>query len=381
MEKILVIGGGIGGLTAAIALQRKGIDVQVYESAPELKPVGAGIWVPTNAMRVLERLGLAEAVSRSGVPLDRIEVWDSEDGALLGLDLREVKARYGQTIVSVHRAELHRVLADQLAPGTLHLGKRCVRVSQDERSATAHFEDGATANGGALVGADGIHSVVRKALFPEVALRDAGQVCYRGVASMELPADLARTCREVWGGAVRIGFSAVGPQAVYWFAPVAAPAETPMPGPELKEILRKHYRRFPGPIPEILERTAEGGILRTELQDFPPIPRWHQGLVTLLGDAAHASTPNLGQGGAQAIEDAFVLAETLSSARTVNKAFRQYEHIRMRKARRVVNTAWRSGRIAHLRPRWQQRLRNFAMKSVPKRIGRKQLDWLYELNY
>jgi len=382
MTTALIIGGGIGGLTAAVALRRRGIDAHVYEAAPALRPVGKGIWVPTNAMQVLDRLGLAAAVRRAGWPLDRIQLRAADGRLLSDFDLRPVALKYGHTTVSIHRAELVRVLADALPPDALHLGRRCTAVEPDEGGVTVHFADGAAARGDVLVAADGIHTAVREQFFPRAALRYSGITCYRGVADLDLPAELARTCWEVWGGAARIGFSAVGPGQVYWFAPVTAPANSPLPaGADLAAELAGRYATFPDPIPAILRRTPSSDIIRTDLYDLTALRRWWQGRVVLLGDAAHAMTPNLGQGGAQAIEDAYVLADRLAAAPTPEQAFREYERLRRPKVRWVVNTAWRLGRLAHVRGRWPQALRNAAMRWTPGWVSARQFDQLYALNY
>lgn len=381
MRKILIIGGGIGGLTTAIALQQKGFDAHVYESAAEVPVAGKGIWVPTNAMQIFERLGLSTAVVREGVSLEHIEVHDKNGGVLFRLDLGQVKMKHGHTIVSIHRAALHRVLVEHIQPGTLHLAKGCTGLTQDDAGVTAQFKDGTQVEGDILVGADGIHSVIRQALFPEVVFRYSGQTCYRGIATMELPASLARTSWEVWGGQCRFGFSAIGPQEVYWFAPRTAPAGSPEREGMLVEHLAECCAGFPAPIPAIIEHTPLDQIIRTDLYDLSPLKSWCKGRVILLGDAAHAMTPNLGQGGAQAIEDAFLLAYKLSNGGSISQAFREYEHMRMPRVRRIVQTAWRYGQIAHIRNRWVQRLRNLAMQSVPGWVNQKQVDWLYTLKY
>ncbi len=381
MRNILVIGGGIGGLATTIALQQKGFEVHVYEAAAELQAVGEGIWVPSNAVQVLERLGIGKAIEQRGVLLERLEIRDKDDGVLLNLDLRQIKAKYGHTTVSIRRAALQRVRAENVQPDTPHLGKRCTGFTQGSGGVTAQFEDGTQAEGEMLIGADGIHSVMREALFPKVRLRYSGQTCYRGIANMQLPDSLARTCWEVWGGEIRFGFSAIEQQAVYWFAPVTAPAGTATSDGTLPEGLAEGYASFPSPIPEIIELTPANALIRTDLYDFPPIKQWWQGQVVLIGDAAHAMTPNLGQGGAQAIEDAFVLASKLSSCGTTSQAFREYEHLRKSRVRRMVETAWRYGKVAHIRSRSLRKLRNAVMRYSPEWAQLKRIEWLYALDY
>jgi len=373
----VIIGGGIGGLTAAVALRRKGWDAHVYEAAPALRPVGKGIWVPTNAMQVFDRLGLAAAVAAAGWALERIQVGTTAGTTLMDFDLSRAVAKYGHSTVSIHRAALVDVLAGALPPDALHLGRQCVGFEQNAGGVTARFGRDEQVRGDVLIGADGIHSAVREQLFPGVKLRYSGQTCYRGIAPMELPAGLARTCREVWGGKSRFGFSAVGPQQVYWFAPVTAPAGLEETVGPLSDL----YAHFPEPIPEIVRRTPGAEIIRTDLYDFPPLDRWWQGKATLLGDAAHAMTPNLGQGGAQAIEDAYVLAEQLAAHKDVAAAFDAYERLRLPKVRWVAKTAWRIGRLAHVANPWLRRLRDLAMKATPSSMNERQFDGIYALKY
>ncbi len=352
----------------------------MYEAAATLEPVGAGIWVPPNAMQVLARLGLSEAVAGAGVALERVELCHT-GGVLQRIDLRAIAARCGHPTVSVHRAALQGALAERLRAGTLHLDKRCTGFADEGQRVVVRFADGAQVQAGVLVGADGLHSVIRRTLFPEVTLRYAGQTCYRGVAEAALPEALARTSREIWNGAARFGFSALGAARVYWFAPITASAGGADEPGTVQARLAARFAGFPAPVPALLDRTPEAAIIRTDLHDFPPIARWWQGRAVLLGDAAHAMTPNLGQGGAQAIEDAFVLAESLARYPTAREAFRAYEAARRPRASRVVRLSWLLGKLAHARSRLLRVLRNAALRSTPAWISRKQFETLYTLNY
>jgi 2-polyprenyl-6-methoxyphenol hydroxylase-like FAD-dependent oxidoreductase len=373
----LIIGGGIGGLTAAVALRRKGVEAHVYEAAPELRPVGKVIWVPTNAMQALERLGLSAAVAAAGWALDRIQLRTVTGRTLMDADVRKYQASHGHRIVSIHRADLVRELAAALPPEALHLGKKLSTFSADANGVAARFDDGSEARGDFLVGADGIRSAVREQLLGPVPLRYSGQTCYRGVASLALPPGLERTCWEVWGGASRVGFSAVGEAQVYWFAPFIAPANSPQPaGPALARELVDRYAAFPAPIPDVLRNTPPEEVIRTDLYDIPPLGRWWQGRVVLLGDAAHAMTPNLGQGGAQAIEDSYVLGEKVAAHAAPEAAFEAYQHARKRRVDWVAKTAARLGWAAHLQSRPARWLRDALLLLTPGWIHDRQLDWL-----
>jgi 2-polyprenyl-6-methoxyphenol hydroxylase-like FAD-dependent oxidoreductase len=380
MSRVLIIGGGIGGVATALALSRKGIDAQVYESTPELKPIGKGIWVPANALQVLQRLGLSDSVARSGWRLERIQLRTTH-GLLQDHDLQKAQDRFGFTNISIHRAELLRVLAEALPQGVLHLDKRFNGFTQDAAGVRARFDDGTEVQGEVLVGADGIRSVVREQLFPGVPLRYSGQTCYRGVGDLELPPELARTCWEVWGGDHRFGFSAIGQRQVYWFAPVTAPVNSPMPEGSLSAWLANQYAHFPAPIPDILRKTPDSEIIRTDLHDFAPISSWWQGRVVLIGDAAHAMTPNLGQGGAQAIEDSYALAEKLAWCARPEQAFEEFQTLRMPKVRWIVKTAWRFGKVAHIRNRVLQALRNTLMRLTPQRLNDRLMLKVGTLNF
>jgi 2-polyprenyl-6-methoxyphenol hydroxylase-like FAD-dependent oxidoreductase len=376
--RIAVIGGGIGGLAAGVALQQRGFEAHVYEAAPELRPIGKGIWVPTNAMLTLERLGLADAVAVRGVPLQRIEVRDRTGRVLQAIDLVEVLDRFGRTTTSIMRSELQSVLAGALAPGTLHLRMRGTGVRPVGASAIVEFEGGTEVEADVVVGADGIRSTVREAVAPGATLRYSGQNCHLGIASIALPVELERTVWEVWGGTNRLGFSAVADGKVYWFAPALAPAGGG-PEPEPMARLMERYAEFPAPVPAIVAATDPADVMRVDLFDLRPPDRWWRGRVVLLGDAAHAMTPNLGQGGAQAIEDAWTLAEALAAGGEPEAAFADYQGRRRPRATRIARTSWWFGQMAHLRPAWARGLRNLGLRGIPRSVERRQRDELYDV--
>jgi 2-polyprenyl-6-methoxyphenol hydroxylase-like FAD-dependent oxidoreductase len=384
--RVLIIGGGIAGLTTALAFCRKGFETTVLEAAPEVNPVGKGIWVPTNAMLVLERLGVAQAVQKAGWPLDSIQLRTVKGKVLSTVDLIAVKARFGHTTNSIHRARLVETLASALPGGVLRVGKRLTQIgasigaNKEPGRVCAHFEDGSSETADLLVGADGLHSSVRQSLNP-VPLRYSGQTCYRGISHCTLPPALANVCWEVWGGECRSGFSQVTRDQVYWFAPRTSPSGGYDSAGQAKARLIESYARFPDPIPQIVAAAQPEGIIRTDLFDFPPIARWANGNVVLVGDAAHAMTPNLGQGGAQAIEDAYVLAEQVAAQPSLATALNQYQSIRQAKANRIANMAYRLGKIAHWRNLVAQALRDFVFQSTPDRVSQRQAESLYALNY
>jgi 2-polyprenyl-6-methoxyphenol hydroxylase-like FAD-dependent oxidoreductase len=381
MDDVIIIGGGIGGLTAAIALQRHGVAAHVYEAAPELRTVGAGIWVPVNALEVLDRLGVAQAVQRAGALLERAELLDYRRGVLQTIDLRAIAQRYGFSTVAIHRARLHEALTAELAHGTLHLGKACQQIEQDSQAVRVQFADGSTAQGSLVVAADGVRSAVRRQLFPSAQLRYSGQSSYRAVVRAALPRELEKGGQEIWGRGCRFGFSSIGGGNVYWYATLDSPPGVKESIQQAKAQLQELFAPFPAPVQDLIAATKAELLIRTDIYDLRPLPAWYHGRVALLGDAAHATTPNLGQGGAQAIEDAWVLAESLARYPEPEQAFAAYQLLRQGKATMVVNRSWQMGKLAHLKNPLGRALRNTLMRAAPTSVGQKQFDALYTLNY
>ncbi|MBV9108817.1 MAG: FAD-dependent monooxygenase [Gemmatimonadetes bacterium] len=228
---IAIVGGGIGGLTAANALAARGFRPRVYEAAPELRTIGAGIWVPPNAMQVLARLGLADAVAAEGSPIRTAELRDAKAGVLQRADLFYAEREFGYPTVAIHRGRLQRVLVDHLPADVVHTGRACTGVEARGDSVLIRFEGGDTAEAPLVIGADGLRSAVRRSIFPEIPLRYSGQTSWRGVVSHVLPRELGGTGWEVWSASARFGFSAIGHGQVYWYATTDAPeGEADAPG-------------------------------------------------------------------------------------------------------------------------------------------------------
>lgn len=371
--RIAIIGAGIGGLTLAVALKRLGLAATVYEGAPQLSAVGAGIWLPANAMKVMEHLKLDAALSATGVPLDRVELADQEQ-LLSVIELQRVKARLGQTTVSIMRSELQRVLLETVGEEHVVCGKRAVSAA----GGAVKFEDGTSLEADVIVGADGLRSAVREAVVAGARLEYSGQTCWRGMAKLELPEGTHQACRETWGGPSRFGYSAVKRDCVYWFAVAEAPSgEVDASSP--KPMLTERFAGFPPVVRAVLAATRDEAIFRSDIWALDPIARWSQGPYVLLGDAAHAMTPNLGQGGAQAIEDAFSLARCLKEHTPVAEAYAAYERERGPRARRIAKLAGDLGRTAHWTNGVARALRNVALRSMPKRLAEKQTDSIFGL--
>lgn len=377
MDEIAIVGAGIGGLTAALALRQRGMDPVVYEGAPELEEVGAGIWMPPNAMEVLRRLGVAEAVEERGRTVHRVEVRGRWGDLLKSIQLAAHVENAADPTVAIHRGRLQAVLAEAIPRGRLVTDHRCVGVQPTDAGIRLLLEGKPPRDAKILIGADGLHSRVRAYVDPEARVRDTGQVAVRGIAPMALPRHLQGTSRELWGGPIRFGFSEIGRDETYWWC---ACEHRALEGAE-PDGLRAHVvslaSGFPPPVSRLVSRTPAHGLLRTPLQDLEPVGRWWRGRVALLGDAAHAMTPNLGQGGAQAIEDAFVLAKALSTEKSTEEAFRSYERTRRTRAETVARMSRWTGALAHASHPAARWMRDTALRLTPRWVDDRQARALY----
>lgn len=376
-----VLGGGIGGLSTAIALQRKGFPVTLYEAAPAFKPLGAGLSLSGNAIRAYEEIGIGPDVIAIGCKLQVARGKDELGKLITETSSVELKERFGViNNFTLHRADLHELLLSHLNPGTVQVGKSATSVSQSASGVTVHFADGTTATTDHLIAADGIHSVVRKQLLPDSQPRYSGYTCWRAVIQ-DLPAgiDLGEMT-ETWGKGRRFGVVPLSGKRIYWFATL----NTTQNNPKMKDArvtdLLELFRDFHFPIPQILERTKDEELIWGDIIDIKPIRQFAFGRIVLMGDAAHATTPNLGQGACMAIEDAATLMNALIKY-SPEEAFRRFETHRIKRTSGIVNQSWRVGQLAQLDNPVLRSLRNSVFRSLPKRVVMDQLRNLFEVSF
>ena len=372
--RVVIVGGGIGGLAAALALRREGFAPEVYERAPALLEVGAAIAVWPNAFRVLERLGLGERVLARAGRIGRAR-WLGSDG---GLYNHFTFPETGAPAVALHRADLQGALLGALPPGSVHLGMTFAGFDQSGGEVRARFEGGAEAACDLLVCADGLHSRARAQLLGEAAPVYRGYEVWRGVARLEHPALDPLTASEFYGEGRRFGVGPVGLGRTGWWATANEPEATPEAAAEHGPKLARLFAGWCAPVRELIEATPSGSILRNAAYDRPAAARWGRGAVTLLGDAAHPMTPNLGQGGCVAIEDAAVLARCLAKYGEPHAALRAYESRRRRRAARIASYSRRYGVFGPLGGRAATRLRARVLSSVPEALARRLLALVFD---
>lgn len=323
----MVVGAGIAGLASAHALSRLGYDVCVLERDMQLRSEGAGLTLWPNAARALEELGLSDVIAETAHTVNEAVTLDPAGAVLTTVPLDRIAERFGP-LLSVHRG-------DFLAALNAHFGGE-VRFGVDVRAIDGTLQaSGKPIVADLVVGADGIGSAVRDTVAPGVAPRPAGYAAWRGVA---LSGELTpKRASEAMGRGQRFGLVPLRGDRTYWFAVLA--------DGDGSEDLEATFVGWHEPISEVLAAPAIGERSYLPLQDLPPLPRWHRDGVVLVGDAAHAMTPNLGQGAAQALEDVAALSRHLGE-KPLSEALRAYEHDRKRRAERVVRQSRAVGRVA-----------------------------------
>lgn len=359
--EIAVIGGGIGGLATAAFLRRAGLRSTVYEQARELKEIGAGLVVAPNLARLLREL---DALPANAVPLDtgwEFRRW--QDGTVLSSeDLREsCQALYGERTYTVHRADLLAALATAVPAGTVRLGKRCVSIELGSRVAL-RFDDGFEAHADVVIGADGVHSAVRAAFVEAAAPAYSGICAFRAlVPASSAPSLARRRAQTLWIGPGHhlVHYPVSGGKLVNLvaFAPAGDHSiESWTATASVEEFLAE----FEGWDARLLDLIRAGGTPgRWALLDRAPLKRWSHGPATLLGDAAHPMFPFFGQGAAQSVEDAAVLARCLASAEP-EEALRRYEALRMPRTTRLQEASHGRAHVNHLPDGPEQQARDEA---------------------
>jgi 2-polyprenyl-6-methoxyphenol hydroxylase-like FAD-dependent oxidoreductase len=376
---IVVAGAGIGGLCAAIAMRRQGFKVTVLEKQPSPREAGAGLALWANAVRALSRIGVGDLVQSIAVPDGAGGMFDGRGRPLAIVPVRAFVERFGEPTLFVHRPEFLDCLW-QRCDATIRCNTTVSGFRQTEDGVTVTCADGYELKADLLVGADGIRSVVRRELGYPSRLRCSGTIAYRGVtgvAGSGLPTE-----GSFWGIYLGRGVQAgCGPMSngrAYWYVCVNGRAGGPQrPSAHRAEALA-HVSPWPETMQRLVAATPDGAILRNNVYDLPPIPRWSQGSVTLLGDAAHATTPHLGQGACMAIEDAAALGRALSETKDVRVALSRYETARVARCNRVTRTSRIFGRFLQTENLLLSWIRNAILATGSEASRLERLAWLLD---
>jgi 2-polyprenyl-6-methoxyphenol hydroxylase-like FAD-dependent oxidoreductase len=347
-SRIVVIGAGISGLAAAVALQRRGHDVTIVEERTDTSS-GAGISIWPNALAALDAIGLGDEVRDAGGRVTGGAIRWSNGAWLRHPSPERIVTALGEPLVVVRRSVLMDLLAGALASGTIESGLAATELTIVGDAVRLGLGDGSMREVAAVVGADGVRSVVARHLNGALLHRYAGYTAWRGVAEFTLDPDLAG---ETMGTGTEFGHVPLGDAHTYWFGTERGPEGRSAPDGELS-YLRSKYGGWADPIPALLAATSAGDVLRNDLHDRAEASVWSRGAVVLVGDAAHPMRPHLGQGGCQGLEDAAVLAHCVGGAdakRDLATAFARYAAFRRPRARALTRESRMIGQIVNLRP-------------------------------
>ncbi|HEX2233457.1 MAG TPA: NAD(P)/FAD-dependent oxidoreductase [Thermoleophilaceae bacterium] len=366
--RVLVVGGGIGGLSAIIALRASGLDAVAFEQRADVSKtmVGGGFHLWPNSMRVLEELGLGDRARAAGHEIRQTEFHNSRGKTLATWAVDELAREFGGGNVGIARSDLQRMLFEAADDDAVIAGARLVSYEEDEAGVVARFEDGREERGDVLVGADGSRSVVRRLVLDDGGPDYAGYVQWQTVVEDReglLPEGHERI---TFGPGTRTVMHAVGNGRVFWACVLYAPESEAGPSPGRKQRLLEIFGDWPAPIGTAIERTPEEQIDGLPVYERRPQKKWGAGRVTLLGDAAHAMTTNTSQGGNMAIEDGLALARRLKAgAEDPQAALREYERVRYARTTPLVKQshffAWLGAWDGVVRPRIRDRMMAFVV--------------------
>jgi FAD-dependent urate hydroxylase len=332
---VIVIGAGIGGLVAGLAFRHASIETSIFERAGALRDLQAGhglsLW--PNGTRILATLGALEAVEQVAAPIEQMEFRDLRGRRIVNHPAGAVTRQLGAPTLGVRRSQLHRALFDVIGEDAVEFGAECVGVEQDGDRVSARFSDARTEHGDVLVAADGTHSTIRALLLGDTPTPTGNAEMHGTVPTTpDVPNGVYR---QVWGPGAKFGFYPVR-DATCWYCTVKASDPRFVDEAGRKAAIRARVARYPAPTGSLVDRESEHPITRAVIATHDLSKPWVHGRVALLGDAAHAMAPHLGQGAGQAIEDAFVLAECLRTNGDVTAALHLYESRRKGRVRGIA---------------------------------------------
>lgn len=350
--KVIIVGGGIGGLATAVAFHQRGLQVEVLERAAEFTEVGAGLSIQPNGLRALDALGMGDRLRAGGLADPPAGIRSSQGDWLIRNDVDDLKRRFGPW-VTVHRAALLDLLRSAVPPEALRTGVDVRHVQSD--GTVRHSGGVSTAD--LVVGADGVHSVTRRSLWPDLpGPRYVGYTTWRLIA----PPQPVEGSVESWGRGERFGHVPMPDGRIYCYVMANAPAGSDVGLDELRE----RFARWHQPIPALLDSAQEEAMLQHDTYELPTLPAYVSGNVAVLGDAAHAMTPNLGQGACQALEDAVTLAHAVDTL-GVRAGLQAYDRARRPRTQLIVRRSRQAGAAAHWTSTPMTTLRDAVLPLLP----------------
>ncbi|KGI69015.1 FAD-dependent monooxygenase [Mycolicibacterium rufum] len=361
--RIIVVGAGIAGLAAAVALRAADHEVLVLEQRTDLSS-GMGISIWPNALAALDEIGLGDAVRVAGGRVTAGAIRWRDGRWLRRPSAQRIVTALGEPLVVVRRSALTDILRGALPPGAVLTGSTATAVTIGGSSVGVTLSDGEVREADAVIGADGVNSLVATTLNGPLRSSYVGYTAWRGVAEHRLDPDLAG---ETFGAGVEVGHVPLGSDHTYWFATERTPEGGRSPGGEHFH-LRRTLAGWADPIPELVAATAPENLIRNDLYDRTQPKHWSRGPAVIIGDAAHPMRPHLGQGGCQGLEDAAILARCVALAPDAATAFARFAAFRRRRVRALVRESATIGRIVNLRPAALGGAASRASALIPERV-------------
>lgn len=362
---VVIIGAGMGGLTTGIALKKFGHQVRIFEQTEKILPVGAAISLWSNGVKCLNYLGLTDKIAKLGGQMDDLAYVDGLTGDVMTqFSLLPLIEEVGQRPYPVARADLQNMLMDEFGRDQIYLGKKMVSLEDKADYVEVHFADGSSTQADLLIGADGTHSITRTyVLGQQVQRRYAGYVNWNGLVEISEELAPAQQWTTYVGEGKRASLMPVADGKFYFFLDVPLPAGLDNNRDEYKKLLKQYFVDWCQPVQQLIERLDPKKTNRVEIHDIEPFTQFYKGRVVILGDAAHSTTPDIGQGGCQAMEDAIYLARSLQiNTLGLEDALRRYQNKRNERANELVLRARKRCDVTHMKDEavtqaWYEELR------------------------
>lgn len=363
--EITIIGAGMGGLTTGIALKKFGHKVTIYEQAEKILPVGAAISLWSNGVKCLNYLGLTEQVAKLGGQMDQLAYIDGLTGdTMTQFSLLPLIEEVGQRPYPVARADLQNMLMDEFGREDIQLGKKMVELQEQKDGVLVKFADGTEIKTDLLIGADGTHSITRAYVLGEqVSRRYAGYVNWNGLVEISEKLTPADQWTTFVGQGKRVSLMPVADGKFYFFFDVPLPVGLDNNRAEYKTLLKQYFEGWCAPVQHLIDALDEQKTNRVEIHDIEPFAQFYKGRVVIVGDAAHSTTPDIGQGGCQAMEDAIYLARSLQiNTLGLEDALKRYQNKRNERANELVLRARKRCDVTHMKDEavtkeWYEELR------------------------
>ncbi|OEL04158.1 FAD-dependent monooxygenase [Staphylococcus casei] len=369
--KIAIVGAGIGGLTAAALLNEQGHEVKIFEKNSQVSEVGAGIGIGGNVIEKLGKHDLAKGIKNVGQVIDTMEVLDDKNNMLSRMKLKKNTVNLTMT-----RQSLIDIIKSYVPNQIIYTNHYVTDIDNGALKVTLHFETQEQESFDLCIGADGVHAKTREVTVPNSKPIYQGYTVFRGLVE-DVDIKHTNTAKEYWSKKGRVGIVPLLNNQAYWFISINAKEKDTKMQSYGKPHLQARFNHFPNEVRKILDKQSETDILLHDIYDLNPLKTFIYQRIVLLGDAAHATTPNMGQGAGQAMEDAIILANCIASY-DFDEALQRYDKLRVKHTKKVTLRSRKIGKIAQRRNRFVVAVRNAIAKMIPNKLISNQTKFLYK---